>query len=170
MEEIEVKILEINTEEVIKNIEDLGAKRVFEGDIHFSYFDFDDKRLSKERKILRLRKKGKISELTFKKKISKEKAKIMEEHEVIIEDDDSIRKILGGIGLKERPSAKKHRISFALDDVHFELDTFPGIPTFLEIEAKTLDILKEYVEKLGFSMDNALPWSGKDVLRHYGNL
>lgn len=169
MQEVEVKILEVNEQEIITRLEKLGARKVFAGEICASYFDFPNEILTKEHKILRLRTKGKdYCELTFKKKLSKEKAKIMEEHELAFTGDTTaLRSILAGIGLEEFKIIKKHRISYSLGDLHFELDKMPDIPLFLEIEATSLDKLQEAVEKLGFTMADARPWSGKDVLNHY---
>jgi len=72
------------------------------------------------------------------------------------------------VGLKEFHKSIKHRISYTKDNIHFEIDTYPGIPAFLEIEAQSVGELREYINKLGFSMDETLPWSIKDVLEYYG--
>jgi len=168
MEEIEVKILEIDEKEVIERLRGLGARKIFDGDVITTYFDFEDKRLAKEGKILRLRKKGDQVELTYKKKISKKEAKITDEYEVIVDRIDAVVEILEMVGLKEFHKSIKHRISYTKDNIHFEIDTYPGIPAFLEIEAQSVGELREYINKLGFSMDETLPWSIKDVLEYYG--
>ena len=170
MKEIEVKILEVDVTSVIQKLDSLGAKKVFEGEVTASYYDFSNGRLGKDGLVLRLRKKsGKehTIELTLKEKISQAEAKIMKEYEVTVTDFETMQKILYGLGLQETKAAKKHRISYRLDEVHFDLDTFPGIPTFLEIEAQTLERVREYVAKLGFSMAETKPWSGGDLLRYY---
>ena len=106
-------------------------------------------------------------ELTLKEKISQAEAKIMTEYEVNVNYFETMQNILHGLGLRETKVTRKHRISYRLDEVHFDLDTFPGIPTFLEIEAPTLERVQEYVAKLGFSMAETKPWSGADLLRYY---
>lgn len=170
MKELEVKILEINKKEVIKKLENLGAKKILDSNVNAIHFDFDDYSLSKQDKILRLRRKGDITELTFKRKISKKKAKIVEELEVKVDDFGSMKKVLERLGLKKIKQYTKHRISYNLNDVHFELDTYPGIPTFLEIEAPDIKKVKESVEKLGYSMKDAKSWNGWDVLKYYRKL
>lgn len=168
MEEIEVKILDIDKNKVIKKLEELGAKKIFEGNVHASYFDFHDERLDKDDSFLRLRKKGNLVELTFKKVISREKAKIMQEDEVVVNNFENMTKILKDLGLIElRIDAKKYRISYDLDNVHFEIDSPDDIPTYLEVEAPDLEKLKIAVEKMGFSMNDAKPWSGKHVREYY---
>ncbi|MEK6899929.1 MAG: class IV adenylate cyclase [Nanoarchaeota archaeon] len=167
MREIEIKILEIDLPSTISKLEKLGAKKTFEGEMSAIYYDYEDRSLSGKGRLLRLRKKGEKSELTFKEKITQTDAKVMDELEVIVDDFDLTQAILKKLGLKEVKSAQKYRISYSIGAVHFELDTLPGIPTFLEIEAPSLDILKSYVLKLGYSMKDAKPWSGKDVLKYY---
>lgn len=167
MQEIEVKILGIDTPYIKQKLESWGAKKVFEGEVNASYFDFSNGRLKDHNIFLRLRKKGPTVELTLKEKVEQEEAKIMRECEVNVTNFEAMQKILYGLGLREIKVAKKHRISYLLDEAHFELDTFPGAPTFLEIEAPTIELVREYVQKLGFSMQDAKPWSGGDVLRYY---
>ncbi|MEK6939549.1 MAG: CYTH domain-containing protein [Nanoarchaeota archaeon] len=173
MREIEVKILEVEVASLKRKLESWGAKKVFEGELTASYYDFSNGKLGKGGLVLRLRKKSgteQTVELTLKEKISQTEAKIMKEYEVAVTNFEAMQKILYGLGLRETKVARKHRISYQLDDVHFDLDTFPGIPTFLEIEAPTLEIVKEYVTKLGYSMAEAKPWSGGDLLRYYGKV
>jgi hypothetical protein len=43
MEEIEVKILEVNRKELEKKLIKLGAKKTFEGEISATFFDFKDR-------------------------------------------------------------------------------------------------------------------------------
>src|SRR3989344_4811725 len=102
MQEIEVKILEVDKIRIIQKLEQLGAVKNFDGEINAFYFDFPDQRLTADNKLLRVRTKGEESiELTFKKKISKEKAKIMEEHEIKFKGKiAAIKEILSGIGLQ----------------------------------------------------------------------
>jgi len=170
MKEIEVKILNVNEKEIITKLKKLGAKKVFEGKIIALYFDFKNNELSKEGKLIRLRTKGKMAELTFKKKISKKEAKIVDEYEIVTNDFANMKQILNQLGLKEKVKQIKYRTSFNLDNVHFELDKFDNIPLFLEIEAPNIEKLKKYIKILGFSMKDTKPWTGKDVLKYYNKI
>ncbi|MEK6857459.1 MAG: class IV adenylate cyclase [Nanoarchaeota archaeon] len=168
MNEIEVKILDIDKNKVIEKLESLGAKKEYEGKVNAIFFDFPDKKLAKDDSFLRLRNKEKFAELTLKKKVSKSEAKVMEETEITCDDFENAKKILSFLGLVESKSkANKYRISYSLDNVHFEIDSLEAFPTYLEIEAPNLEKLKSAVEKLGFSMKDAKPWSMKDVKEYY---
>ncbi|MBI3336628.1 class IV adenylate cyclase [Candidatus Peregrinibacteria bacterium] len=167
MREIEVKFLEVNPEDVISSLEDLGAKRVFDGEIVADYFDFDDKRLTKNDATIRLRTKGDIVELTLKQRKDYEQAKVCDEYEVNVSDAETMKEILKHLSLQFKRRITRHRISYLLGKTRFEIDTVPGIPPFLEIEAPTVEDIKKYAEKLGLSMKHAKPWSTTDVQKFY---
>lgn len=170
MDEIEVKILEVNKEEIIKKLESLGAEKHFEGILEALFFDSKEK-LRNSGEVFRLRREGDKIFMTHKKKIDISKAKVMDETEVEVSNFDEAKKIIEGLGFKVFRTLKKKRVSYKLGDVKFELDEYLDehsfVPLFLEVEASNLDILKENVEKLGFSMENCKPWSTKDLIEHY---
>lgn len=169
MEEIEVKILDVDVKATIRELESLGAKKVHEANQKFILYDYPDGRLKKEGKVFRLRENGHKIEMTFKERVSKEKSKIMIEHETNISDLDTAKKIVFSLGMVEVMKGEKHRISYKIKNVEFEFDTLPGIPTYLEIEAPDEKTLFEYVKKLGFKESDAKPWNSKEVIEHYNN-
>lgn len=170
MKEIEVKILEINIEEVEKKLKEMGAEKVFFGEVVSVYFDFPDKSLEKEGKILRLRQKEDKVILTYKELISQDEAKIMDEHELEVGDFGGVKRIFEGIGLFPLYQFNKHRTTYKLNNTNFEIDKYPGIPAFLEIEAPDLDTIYAIVSDLGFSKEKVNSYSVKEVLEYYGKL
>ena len=167
MKEIEVKLLEIKKDKVIKRLEELGAEKVSDGEMNVLIYDFEDERLSRNSDLVRLRGYNGDSVLAFKRKISKGSTKIMEEYEVKVDNYNVMKDILKNMGLRIIRDYSKHRTSYKLGKVHFDIDTIPGIPTFMEIEALDEETVKKYVVKLGFSLEDAKPWTGKDLLKHY---
>ncbi len=177
MKEIEIKILEVDVAGIEKKLQQFGAACIFDGEVAAVYFDFPDASLHQQQKVLRLRRVGEITELALKVQEDADdaEAKIRQEYQVLVSDPEITRQILEGLGLQEQRQVQKHRRSYCLADpaagaVHFELDTFPDIPTFLEIEAPTLGEVYRYVAALGFSREDAKPWSFAEVLRHYGRM
>ena len=167
MQETEVKILEINQEETVKKLLELGAKKVFEGDIDAVSYDFADNRLTKDESFIRIRKKGDKSFITFKKKISQEHAKIMEEIETEIRNFDITNKILLKLGLNPSSTYAKQRTTYQIGNVLFEFDTAKDIPTYLEIEAPDIETINKYIELLNIKKDKVKTWTGKQVMDHY---
>jgi len=81
-----------------------------------------------------------------------------------------MKNILEKIGLKVIWKVEKHRTSFVLENARFEIDSFPGIPTFLEIEAENEKELEKYSKLLGFSLKEGKPWTIREVLKYYKKL
>ncbi|MFH1712491.1 MAG: class IV adenylate cyclase [Patescibacteria group bacterium] len=170
MKEIEIKILEIDVDKLIVQLKELGARRVFNGKMDVNFFDFDDRRLKKSKKCLRLRQVGDKVEFTLKQKLEKKQAKIVDEYEVCVSDFHEMKTILYELGLHTYRHYNKQRTSYVIGSTRFEIDIIEDLPAFLEIEAASVSELFEWVEKLGYKKEQALPWSGSDVLKHYGKL
>jgi predicted adenylyl cyclase CyaB len=173
MEEIEVKILEVNRAEVEKTLANLGAKKVFDGDIETLFFDFKKGTIIKQKNVLRLRREQDKTELTYKKVRFTPTAKTAEEYTVIVSSKETMEKILKNLGLSVIELMHKHRISYTLDGARFDFDQYSGIyqfiPEFLEIEAENTDLLYKYAALLGFKERDCLPWSTTELIGHYSS-
>jgi predicted adenylyl cyclase CyaB len=172
MQELEVKILEVNREKVEQTLVNLGAQKIFDGDIRTLFFDFNDSRIRTAKDLLRLRieEKDKI-ELTYKKVQKTKTVKQAEEYSVEVSSFESTKQILELIGLYATEDMLKHRISYKLGNVRFDIDLLLGdykfIPEFLEIEAENKAAIYRYAELLGFKANDCLPWSTEELIRHY---
>ena len=168
MSEVEVKVIEIKKDEIIRKLEELGAKKVFEKDISALSYDFEDNRLAREHSYLRMRKIGDDAFITYKKLNSQERAKDMEEIEARINDFETIHRILLAMGMKAYADKAKHRTEYVLGKVKFEIDEYADIPPYLEIEAPDIDTIYEYVHRLGLPENNVKSWTSKEMFEHYG--
>jgi len=172
MQEVEVKIIAVDRTKVEAKLRAVGASKSFEGDLETLFFDLPDGSISKADNLLRLRKKGDKSELTFKSFVSDKGAKVREEYEVLVSDFGTTRLILESIGLKGFEHVRKHRISYALKDgVMVDFDKYTGelahIPDLMEIEAKDVATLNSHIKLLGFSEEDAKPWTTFDLINYY---
>ncbi|MCW3996143.1 MAG: class IV adenylate cyclase [Candidatus Bathyarchaeota archaeon] len=173
MREIEVKILNVNKHKIKETFAKLGAKQVFDGKIETLFFDFEDGSIAKRNSVLRVRKEGNRATLTFKKVVHRHGAKVAEEHTVDISDFQQIKMILESVGLLISASMQKHRTSYQLNDVHFDIDTYQGkysyISPFLEIEAKNAETIYKYANLLGYKAEDCLPWTIKELIDYYSH-
>jgi adenylate cyclase class 2 len=169
--EIEVKILEIDKSSTEERLISLGAKKVFDDEIHAFYYDFPDNSLRQHGCSLRLRKEGKKSVLTLKKNIESTEAKIREEIETEISDFNAMQCLIETLGLKAWIEMKKHRTSYEFRGVHFEIDAYHDkynyIPQFMEIEGHDIETVYTYAELLGFTRDDCKPWDIIEVAAYY---
>ncbi len=171
MKEIEAKILEINRAKVEETLFNLGAKKIFDGDVQTFFFDFQDGAIIKAKNVLRLRKEQNKIELTFKKVHINKTAKVAEEYSVEVSDFGIMQTILENLGVFVTESMEKHRVSYGLDQARFDIDCYYGdyayIPEFLEIEAENTESIHKYAALLGFKAKDCLPWSTVQLINHY---
>ena len=169
MQEIEVKILEVDVNAIRKTLLRLGAKKILDDELNYVILDDKEKNLFKEKKLFRVRRSNNTAHLCFKNKAKRGKLRESEETEVAVDNYEDTIKILRELGFTTRHKGEKHRESYLIEKVRYELDTIPGIPTFLEIEADNEEDLIKGIEKIGFNLDDATTMTGFDVIEHYRN-
>lgn len=156
MLEKEIKILDIDINEICTKLENLGAQRTFDGIIHDVYYDFpsDAKKpkMQQNNRMFRVRKKGETHLYTIKNKRfdveEKEDVVAKDEHEMEISDVESFAAVLEKYGMQKTREKKKHRISYNLNGAEFDIDKYENIPALLEIEEKSQKNIDEWVKKL----------------------
>lgn len=176
MLEKEIKILEINKEEVINKLEALWAVKSFDWFIHDIYYDFIDwdcNKLQDNKRLFRVRQKWEIHLYTIKRKRNKicegwEKwLKVADEWENTITDVDSFKKVLEKYGMTQTREKKKHRTSYKLNEVEFDIDEYDSIPPLLEIEAKTKKEIKQYIKELWLENHIQKDFGSRKLFEYY---
>lgn len=131
--EYEVRFLEIDKEKIIKRLEELGAIKKGE---------FNQKRYvynlvpSQDGKWIRLRTNGNITTLTYKD-IVKDTVDGTREVEIEVDDFEKTNELLERIGFKNKGYQENRRIQYILNGVEIDIDSWPMIPSYLEIEGKS---------------------------------
>jgi adenylate cyclase, class 2 len=170
MQEVEVKILEINREEILERLAKLNAKKVLDSDILTIFLDFPDNRIQKRKDVLRIRKEDNKVELTYKEVKIIESTKIAEEHTVKVSDLLTTQIILQKFGLEIKQKMSKHRARYQIEGTYFDIDQYIDeysfIPNFLEIEGSVKSI-KKFANLLGFQEKDCLAWSTDHLITHY---
>ena len=170
-QEIEVKILEVNRKEVVSKLEKLGGIISFDAEMTAWFFDTKENEIKTRGDVLRLRKEGDESVLTYKKHLSRGEAKIMEEIETKVADAEAMKNFLLASGFELVKQTRKFRIQYDLPEAHVVIDNYQdelgAIPEFIEVEAHNIERLKEVVEALGYTMDDCLSWSTRELAKHY---
>jgi adenylate cyclase, class 2 len=171
MKEIEVKILEVDPEALSRKLATLGAEKAGEAEFETLFFDYPDGSLEKGRNLLRLRRSGELSWLTYKGYLADPGAKVREEWEVKVSDFEITRKMLEAIGFQPRQHILKHRLTYRLDRATLAIDQHRGefarIPPLLEIEAPSVEEVHAAARLLGYSPEQCRSWDFADLLAHY---
>lgn len=174
MEEIELKFLEVDVSELEKKLISIGAKKVGEYDYTRAIFDYPDWRLNEDHSWLRLRTYGKETTLTYKQRIgvTTNDASIsdtgMKEIEIIVDNYERTYELLKSLGFVIKREQENKRIKYIKNEIHFDIDFWPRIPTYLEIEGISLQEVKEVAQELGFNPQNGLMCSPKQIYKKYG--
>lgn len=173
MHETEIKILEIDRNRLEKKLTEIGARRIFDGDIFAVYYDDRQNSIKKNKNTLRLRKEGDKAVLTFKSYVENAEAKVRGEKEVSVSDFDTMKAIIESAGFVPWLEMRKHRITYEASGVCFDidkyLDEYNYIPEFLEIEAGDSETVFKYAEILGFNRDDCKPWDAVELAEFYRN-
>lgn len=173
MQEIEVKILEVNKPLLLAKLAELGAEKHFEGELYAIFWDTKDSHFREKKQALRLRKEGNEMVLTFKSPISLEAAKIMEELEVKVSDFEVMCKMLMALGYEQVKSTRKIREEYILQGTKIVFDQYLDdlnyIPLFIEIEAADLESLYKAANLLGYTTADCKNWNTYQIADYYKN-
>lgn len=154
--EIEAKWLNIDHEDMRNKLKACGAELVqSERLMKRKIFDYADKRLEAVGGWVRVRDEGSKITMSYKQ-LSDRTLQGTQEVTVVVDDYAAACGFLESIGLRAKSYQETKRESWKLGDVQIELDTWPWIPGFVEIEAPTEDALKFSAENLGFNHKDAL--------------
>lgn len=157
MEEVEVKFLNIDPVEIQKKLAAVGAKKVGEYFYRRRVFDYPDLRLNEKGAWLRLRDEGEKITLTFKQRIGatthdgSTNDTSMEEIEIVVSDFEKTATLLRKLGFMEKFYEENTRVRWAKDDVEFDIDTWPELEPYLEIEAPNWEQIDGAIKLLGLN-------------------
>lgn len=171
MEEIEVKFVDIDPLEMEQKLERLGAKKMYDRIFRDKVFDYPDLRLDKDHSWIRLRDKGDKVTLAFKKRLGTKDGKAndagMEEVEVEVSDFDKTAEFFLKIGLWQKFDEEKRRMHFELEGVEIDIDWWPLMPPYLEIEGKSWKEVEGMARKLGLVWEKKKILSGMQIYKMY---
>ena len=154
--EIEVKFFIDDSDAVRQRIKDLDATlqspRTFE---YNARYDTENKRLLKNKCLLRLRKDSSVS-LTFKSPPPSEDSqfKIYREQEVTVSDFKTMEAILTAMGYRRYQVYQKWRETWSVGELLLCLDTMP-FGSFLELEGPPAPI-RRVANELGLNWENRI--------------
>lgn len=147
--EFEVRVLDIDVDKVTKKILDLGGRFVGEYYQKRYIYDFNPEIKGK---WIRLRTNGSLTTLTIKNRFDDTKIDGTLELEEVVEDFDKTNLILNELGYKAKSYQENKRVRYELNGVELDIDSWPLIPTYLEIEGSSNKEVEEYIKLL--ELDN----------------
>ncbi len=168
-QEIECRFLEINKEELIKKLLVLGAQDHGETMLDETIFYDPELTWRDEQRLLRLRKVGDKTILAYKE----HKNWTVDgtyEIEFEVPDFEKAKLLFEKIGLTPFRHQQKKRHTFELGEVTFDIDTWPRIPAFVELEGKSEEELKKAAELVGLDWKNVNVHDARWVIENVYNI
>lgn len=146
--EIEIRILNIDKKKFIEDIIALGAKKQSECLQKRYVYDFNP---INPKKWIRLRTNGVKNTITVKEIIDNQVIDGTNELEVEVSDFNIANLILKELGYVPRNYQENYRIIYNLNGVEISIDTWPKIPTYVELEAKSEELIKKLLSIIEYN-------------------
>jgi adenylate cyclase class 2 len=165
--EIEAKFLDIDADLLREKLKSLKARLVNdERTMKRKIFDFEDGRLQKISAWVRVRDEGNKVTLSYKQLIDRSLQGTKEVNVTVTDFEDTCN-FLESIGMKQKSYQVTKRESWLLDDVEIEIDTWPWIPQYVELEGKSEEKVKSIASKLRLDWQKALHGSVEVAYQAY---
>lgn len=160
--EIEAQFLDIDKEAMSIRLKEIGAK-LEKPEVLMRRVVFD----TGEHSFARVRDEGGKIVMTYKNVSNDQSILGTEEVNIEVNDYDDAILFLQGCGLEIKAHQETKREIWSLGEVEICIDTWPWIPTFMEIEGPTEESVWEAAEKLGLSKSQAKFGSVDTTYQHY---
>jgi len=155
--EIEAKFLDVKPDEIRAKLKKIGATLEYpERLMKRKVFDYTDERLRKDGAWVRVRDEGdgKIT-LSYKKLVDRS-LHGTKEITLNVSDFQVMCDFLQACGFDSKSYQETKREKWTLGGSEITIDTWPWIPTFVEIESETEEEIRKVSDLLGFEWSKAL--------------
>lgn len=166
--EIEVRFLKTTPKQLAEKLEKFHAVDKGEMLLEEVIFYDQDQKWKDEHKFVRIRKSGDTVTMTYKHNTG-QTIDSMEEIEVEIDDFDDGIQIIEATGLQIVRRQQKRRHTFIFGEVTLDFDTWPGLPTYLELEGPNEKNLQAAVSSLGLDWKDVVTLDARSIIEQiYG--
>lgn len=148
--ELETKVLDVKRNEIEKKIEELGGRKVLETRLKVVWYRKRGWGEGDDEWFLRIRNDGEgKNEVTWKAKSKKRGvARGHREINFVVDNTREIENLFLELGLERYAYQEKDRTSWLWEDVRLDLDHYPKMPAYLEIEGKSERQIEKAIEAL----------------------
>lgn len=132
--------------------------------------NFLEKFHNNSKKWIRLRKTNKRTTLTVKHILADNDTSLqqMMETEMEVPSIKEANDFLQALGYSHKSYQEKRRISYVLDNHEIDIDTWPGLPTYMEIEGESEEDLNKILNLLGYSMKDTVSCTVDEIYKNLG--
>ena len=153
--EIECRFLDIDKAALISKLRELGAKDLGENMLEETIIYDKEATWKTNGRLVRIRKTGDKTLLCYKHH-SAHAVDGAIEIELEVGDAEKAEELFEKIGFKAWRHQQKLRHTFELGEITFDIDTWPRVPAYVELEGPSEEALKAAAIKLGFDWNDAI--------------
>ncbi|HSX35335.1 MAG TPA: class IV adenylate cyclase [Patescibacteria group bacterium] len=147
--EIEAKFLSVDHDVIRAKLKELGSENIRPLTLmRRKNYDYPDFALEKRGGWVRVRDEGSKVTMSYKQ-LNDRGLHGTHEVELVVNDFDVADGFLTAIGLRQDNYQETKRESWRLDDVEIDLDEWPWIQPFIEIEGPSEEQVRDVADKLG---------------------
>ena len=163
--EYEVRVLEIDVDKIKSRLAELKAELQWDLLQRRYVYDFIPK---VDGKWIRLRTNGDKTTLTIKNLVSSE-IDGTQELEIEVDNFERCNMILKELGYEPKGYQENRRCQYSLNGVEIDIDYWPLIPTYLEIEGPSEEAVYNTLEALGIDRSSATTKDVESIYLDYGH-
>lgn len=163
--EYEITVLDINVSEIEKKLESIGAIKQGEYFQKRNLYNFHEEYRGR---FIRLRTNGEKTTLTIKDKSAKKEIGSVKELEIEVSNFEKTNAILELLGYEHSTYQENKRIIYKLGHIEFDIDTWPMIPTYLEIEGKNKEDVEKMIKILDIDKEKLSLDKVSEIYKKYG--
>jgi len=165
--EIEARFKEVDIPKLVQAANKLGGIDTGEHLLEETIFYDNELKWRNEGKFARLRSFNGKNIFTYKH-IKADSIDGTEEIEFEVSEPDKLKDFLERVGLTPFRVQQKKRQTIKFDGVVLDIDSWPMIPPYLEIEGDSEAKVRNIAEKLGLSWEDALFIDARKIIEGYG--
>ena len=166
--EIEAKFLDINKEEIREKLKKIGATLIYpERFMKRKTYDYPDERLRKIGAWIRVRDEGEGKITLSYKQLLDRTLHGTKEITLDVSDFETMCNFLQACGFDSKSYQETKREKWMLGESEITIDTWPWIPTCLEIESPTEEEIHKVSDLLGFDWKDAIHGSVENAYQKY---
>lgn len=167
--ETELKVLDVNIARLEEIFTRIGAEKTFSGHRYFVTYDFEDNRLYNQDILLRMTATS-LNAVSAKVSIHVDNTSLERKVAKFYTDNKShTEEFLYAIGLRSRTRITSYRISYEWKEFCFDIDQFPGIPPFMEIDGNDIgNKIAQIQQMLQITEKEIMNVGTEELYNHYG--
>lgn len=163
--EYEIAILDIDKEEILKKLKQLGA--TFDSENYQKRYTYNIDTEFKER-FIRLRTNGIKTTLTIKDKSAPKEIGSVKELEFEVQDFCLANEFLETLGYHHTLYQENKKTIYKLNNVEVSIEEWPMIPPYIEIEGQNKEDVEQMIDILQVNKSKLTLDKVSEIYNHYG--